>query len=155
MSATVLLEFDFARLAAFHHFGTQFAGPAYQDFVKFGAAHLVGVRHGFIQAFANSNSWRRPSHMDTNSAPHFSMPMARTLLSTPKRSSRGKIGRQKGFADVEAGMAGLLQNRTAVAHLRQRAAAVDPRRTSTDHQDIKGCLNLGTHAAVYRADKHR
>ena len=104
-------EFHVAHAAAFDDVGAFATGIADQDLVELGTAHLVGVRHGLVPGVGEferlavfvprGDELRSPFlHSDTLYLSAYAQPL-----------EQRQVGRQQGFADVEAGVACPFQQR--------------------------------------------
>ena len=99
------------------------------------------------QASANWKVWLLLACQgETNSAPHFSMPMALIASRHPELFEQRQIGRQQRLADVKARMVFLFKDRHLVTLLRQQRPDGGARRAAADHQDVALACNRGGRA---------
>ena len=151
-AAIVGQEIDRPHLAAFMHLDALARRVADQHVVEFGALDLVGVGHrlvpglgeleGLLVVVMRRDEFGAPLlHAD---GPH--------LVGDAELLEQRQVGRQQRFADVEARMAGLVEQHHLVAHLRQQRRHRRSGRPAADHQHVAVpgwcCLSLWFHGQV-------
>src|SRR5271166_5384798 len=104
---------------------------------------------------ANSNSCRRPSDGETNSAAHFSMPMALTWLATPNRSNSGRLAGNSDSPIWKRGWRAFSSNTSSKPRSASMAAAVEPAGPPPITSTSQELGAVGAIASVYRGDKDR
>ena len=135
-AAIVGQEIDRPHLAALMHRDPLARRVADQHGVEFGALDLVGVGHslvpglgemeGLLVVVMRRNELGTPFlHAD---GPHF--------VSHAEPLEQRQVGRQQGFADMEARVAGLVEQHHLVAHLRQQRRHRRSGRPAADHQHV-------------------
>ncbi len=111
-------------------------GASNENFIELRASHLVGVLQRLVPAFGEFERLAAPVPLGEEFRAPLLHPDGFDLLEHTEALEQRKIGRQQRFADVEAGMAGLLEQGCSISELYEPDGRGAPCRAAANHQHI-------------------